>query len=40
MVGETKMKIQIEESEEPWQDLNEELKEDDIDKNIDEDYLK
>ena len=40
VVGETKMKIQIEESEEPWQDLNEEVKEDDIDKNIDENYLK
>lgn len=42
IVGETKMKIAIEDTEEPWQDLNEEIKEetDEIEKNIDEDYLK
>ena len=40
IVGETKMKIAIEDTEEPWQDLNEDLKEDEMDKNIDEDYLK
>ena len=37
VVGETKMKIQIEETEEPWQDLNN--LEESID-NIDQEYLK
>lgn len=35
IVGETKMKIAIEEDEEPWQDLSEEVT-DDIEKEIDE----
>ena len=35
IVGETKMKIAIEEDEEPWQDLSEEITED-IEKEIDE----
>ncbi len=39
VVGETKMKIQIEDTEEPWQDLNDEVKEDEIDKSVDENYL-
>ena len=38
VVGESKMKIAIEDNEEPWQDLNEEVKEDEIDE-INEDYL-
>ena len=33
------MKIQIEDTEEPWQDLNEDVK-DDIGDSIDEEYLK
>ncbi|MBP3766521.1 MAG: outer spore coat protein CotE [Bacilli bacterium] len=42
IVGETKMKIAIEDTEEPWQDLNDETKEetDEIDNSINEDYLK
>ncbi len=42
IVGETKMKIAIEDTEEPWQDLNDEIKEetDEIDNSINEDYLK
>ena len=42
IVGETKVKIAIEEDEEPWQDLNNEDYEkivNDIDKNINENYL-
>lgn len=42
IVGETKMKIAIEEDEEPWQDLDEELTEEiekEIDENIDENFV-
>ena len=42
VVGETKMKIAIEEEEEPWQDLNIEDEEDvmkEIDENVTEEYL-
>ena len=42
IVGEVKMKISIEDDEEPWQDLNEEVKDDvmeEIDKNEDENYI-
>ena len=42
IVGETKMKISIEEDEEPWDDLNEDLQDsdlDDIDKQVKEDYI-
>lgn len=42
IVGETKMKIAIEEDEEPWQDLTEEVNEDlekEIDENIKEDFV-
>lgn len=42
IVGETKMKIAIEEDEEPWQDLDEEITEDiekEIDENIKEDFI-
>ena len=44
IVGETKMKINIEDDEEPWQDLNEveETEEDvmkDIDNSVNEDYI-
>ena len=42
IVGETKMKIAIEEDEEPWQDLDEEVTEDiekEIDENVKEDFV-
>ena len=42
IVGETKMKIAIEEDEEPWEDLNNEITEDiesEIDKNVKEDFI-
>ena len=42
IVGETKMKIAIEEDEEPWEDLDEEVTEDlekEIDENIKEDFV-
>lgn len=39
VVGETKMKIQIEDNEEPWQDLNDEVKENEQLEDIDEKYL-
>lgn len=42
IVGETKMKIAIEEDEEPWQDLSEEVTEDiekEIDENVNEDFV-
>lgn len=43
VVGETKMKISIEEDEEPWEDLDEEVDDkvlEDIDNNVNEDYIK
>ncbi|MBQ9181227.1 MAG: outer spore coat protein CotE [Bacilli bacterium] len=47
IVGETKMKISVEEDEEPWVDLDDELSSDDekkideeIDNNVDENYIK
>ena len=42
IVGETKMKIAIEEDEEPWEDLDEEVTEDiekEIDENVKEDFV-
>lgn len=39
IVGETKMKIAIEEDEEPWEDLNEDDIEKEIDENIKEDFI-
>lgn len=42
IVGETKMKISIEEDEEPWEDLNNEIDEEtlkEIDKNVNENYI-
>ena len=42
IVGETKMKIAIEEDEEPWEDLNNEITEDieaEIDENVKEDFI-
>ena len=42
IVGETKMKIAIEEDEEPWEDLDEEVTEDiekEIDENIKEEFI-
>ena len=42
IVGETKMKIAIEEDEEPWQDLSEEVTDEiekEIDKNINENFI-
>jgi spore coat protein E len=42
IVGETKMKIAIEEDEEPWQDLSEEVTEDiekEIDENVNENFV-
>jgi len=42
IVGETKMKIAIEEDEEPWEDLNNEITDDiesEIDKNVKEDFI-
>lgn len=42
IVGETKMKIAIEEEEDPWDDLDEEVGEDilkEIDDNVDENYI-
>ena len=42
IVGETKMKIAIEEDEEPWEDLNNEVTEEiekEIDENINEDFV-
>ena len=39
IVGETKMKINIEDDEEPWQDLNEVKIEEEIDESVNEDYL-
>ena len=42
IVGETKMKIAIEEDEEPWEDLDEEVTEDiekEIDENVKEDFI-
>ncbi len=42
IVGETKMKIAIEEDEEPWQDLSEEVTDDiekEIDENVNENYI-
>ncbi len=42
IVGETKMKIQVEEEEEPWEDLNEEVTDDtlkEIDESVKEDYI-
>lgn len=42
IVGETKMKIAIEEEEDPWDDLDEEVGEDilkEIDNNVDENYI-
>ena len=42
IVGETKMKIAIEEDEEPWQDLTDEVNEDlekEIDENIKEEFI-
>lgn len=42
IVGETKMKIAIEEDEEPWQDLTDEVNEDlekEIDENVKEDFV-
>ena len=43
IVGDTKVKVAIEEDEEPWDDLPEEVTEDtekEIEKNIDPDYIK
>lgn len=43
IVGETKMKIAIEEEEEPWDEIEDEVTEEtlsDIDHNIDENYIK
>ena len=42
IVGETKMKIEVEDTEEPWDDVLDEVDEkviDEIDKNIKEDYI-
>lgn len=43
IVGETKMKISIEEDEEPWEEIEDDLNDDiekEIDANVDENYLK
>lgn len=43
IVGETKMKIAIEEDEEPWDEINDEVDEkieEEIDKNVNEEYIK
>ena len=42
IVGETKMKIAIEEDEDPWEEVEDEVTDEvieDIDKNVNEDYL-
>ena len=43
IVGETKVKIAVEEDEEPWDDIIDEADDkvmDDIDKNVNEEYIK
>ena len=43
IVGETKMKIAIEDEEDPWDEIDEEMDENiskEIDENVKEDYLK
>ena len=39
VVGDTKVKISIEEDEEPWDEIEDELNEEEIDKSVNEDYL-
>ena len=43
IIGETKMKISVEEEEEPWDEIDEEMDEkveEEIDNNVDENYIK